>query len=109
VIETELNKENSTFTVELTSAEEANRFFKSKQIEILGVKCKLLRLGESMYGETLNLASRLEDANVGLNFLSYLLLDRGSGFGCSSPNSGPVHRKWCTQSQGQRSEIKFRK
>lgn len=64
ILEVELNKEAKLLTVELSSAEEANRMSKAKLINILGVNCKLERVGESMYGETLNLAARLEDANV---------------------------------------------
>ena len=62
--EVDLNKESRSMTVELSSSEEANRFAKAKSISILGVNCKVERVGESMYGETLNLAARLEDANV---------------------------------------------
>lgn len=64
ILEIELNKEQKSLVVELTSAEEANRFAKARSINILGVNCKVQPLGDSLYGETMNLADRLEDANV---------------------------------------------
>jgi len=64
VIECELNSKARTAVVELSSIEEATRFSKVNMITILGVQCKVTRVGESMYGATTNIGSLLKDANV---------------------------------------------
>lgn len=61
----EVNRKDRTCIVELSSVEEANRFSKIKDINILNVTCKVTRLGESMYGTTTNMATILQNANVG--------------------------------------------
>ena len=65
IVGCELNRKERTCVVELSSVEEANRFSKIKDITILNVTCKVTRLGESMYGTTTNMATILQNANVG--------------------------------------------
>lgn len=62
----EINRKERTCALELSSVEEANRFSKIKDINILNVTCKVTRLGESMYGTTTNMATILQNANVAL-------------------------------------------
>ena len=64
VLECELNASNKTAIIECSSVEEANRFSKTNSMQILGVKCKVKRLGESMYGATVDLATLLNNADV---------------------------------------------
>lgn len=64
VMQCELNHANKTAVVELSSVEEASRLAKIEHMSILEVKCKITRLGESMYGVTTNLATLLNNANV---------------------------------------------
>ena len=52
VIECELNQIARTAIVELTSIREADLFSKVHFISILSVRCKVERVGESMYGES---------------------------------------------------------
>jgi hypothetical protein len=65
VIACEINKKDRSAIVELSSVEEANRFTKLPDMQILNVLCKITRLGESMYGTTTSTASILQQANVG--------------------------------------------
>lgn len=64
VLGVELNRKERLAIIELSSVEEANRFSKIKDINILNVTCKVTRLGESMYGTTTNMATILQNANV---------------------------------------------
>lgn len=64
VLSCEINRKERIAIVELSSVEEANRFSKIKDINILNVTCKVTRLGESMYGTTTNMATILQNANV---------------------------------------------
>lgn len=64
VIACEINKKDRSAIVELSSVEEANRFTKLPEMQILNVLCKITRLGESMYGTTTSTASILQQANV---------------------------------------------
>ena len=63
ILTCEINKKDKTCVLELSSVEEANRFSKIKDITILNVTCKVTKLGESMYGSTLNMAAILQNAN----------------------------------------------
>lgn len=72
ILECELDEQNKTAVVECSSVEEATRFAKVNYMNILGVKCKVTRVGESMYGATTNLATILNDADVRI---SLILLD----------------------------------
>lgn len=65
IVSCEINRKERTGIVELSTVEEANRFSKIKDITILNVTCKVTRLGESMYGTTTNMATILQNANVG--------------------------------------------
>lgn len=60
----ELIRKERIAILELSSVEEANRFSKIKDINILNVTCKVTRLGESMYGTTTSMATILQNANV---------------------------------------------
>lgn len=64
VIECELNSRARTAVVELSSVEEATRFSKVNFISILGVRCRITRVGETMYGETTNAGRHMARANV---------------------------------------------
>lgn len=63
VVECELNSKAKSAVVELSSVEEATRFSKVGIIRILGVKCKVTRVGETMYGETSNAGLIMSEAN----------------------------------------------
>jgi hypothetical protein len=63
ILSCEINKKDKTCVLELSSVEEANRFSKIKDIMILNVTCKVTKLGESMYGSTMNLSTVLQNAN----------------------------------------------
>lgn len=60
----ELNPRDKSCVIELSSVEEANRLSKLSEINILNTVCKVTRLGESMYGTTVNMASLLQNAHV---------------------------------------------
>lgn len=72
ILECELNEQDKTAVVECSSVEEATRFSKINYMNMLGVKCKVTRVGESMYGATTNLATLLNDADVKKNFNFFL-------------------------------------
>ena len=59
----EINRKDRTCVLELSSVEEANRLSKIRDIAILGVNCKVTRLGESMYGTTVNMATILTNSH----------------------------------------------
>lgn len=64
VLSVEINRKDRTCVIELSSVEEANRMSKIKDIVILGINCKITKLGESMYGPTSNLATILTNSHV---------------------------------------------
>ena len=64
ILSCEISRKERIAILELSSVEEANRFSKIKDINVLNVTCKVTRLGESMYGTTTNMATILQNANV---------------------------------------------
>lgn len=50
ILHCHLNEKDRTCTLELSSVEESNRMLKLEEIKLLDESCKVLRLGESLYG-----------------------------------------------------------
>ncbi len=50
ILQCNLNEKDRTCTLELSSVEEANRLLKLESIQLLDENCKILRLGDSLYG-----------------------------------------------------------
>lgn len=51
VLACNLNEKDRTCILELSSAEEANRVLKLENMKLLDEECKIVRLGESIYGQ----------------------------------------------------------
>lgn len=62
----DLNHSNNSVIVEFSSVEEANRVVKLESMELIGVKCKVARCSESMYGNQQNMVDKLKKIKVGL-------------------------------------------
>lgn len=60
----ELNNELKSAVVELSSIEETHRMAKLDFIEILGVKCKVIRCAETLYGQESTMVSKIQTAQV---------------------------------------------
>ena len=56
----DINHSNNNIVVEFSSVEEANRVIKLEFMELIGVKCKVMRCSESMYGNQQNMVDRLK-------------------------------------------------
>lgn len=57
VLTCELKAVDRSVQVELSSVEETNRICKLDKITIFNTDCKIIRLGESLYGGTMNTAN----------------------------------------------------
>lgn len=57
VLSCELKTTERSAQVELSSVEETNRICKLEKINIFNTECKIIRLGESMYGTTATTAN----------------------------------------------------
>ena len=64
VLALDLNTELKSVIVELSSIEETHRMAKLDFIEILGVKCKVIRCAETLYGQENTLVSKIQTAQV---------------------------------------------
>ncbi len=62
VLDLDINDDGETIVVEFSSVEEANRLLKLAFIEIIGVRCKTKRIGESLYGQENTLKSKIKNA-----------------------------------------------
>lgn len=60
----ELNSEQKSAIVELSSIEETHRMAKLDFIEIVGVRCKLIRCAETLYGQESTMVNRIQTAQV---------------------------------------------
>lgn len=61
----DINHSNNSVIVEFSSVEEANRVVKLENMELIGVKCKVARCSESMYGNQQNMVDKLKKIKVG--------------------------------------------
>ena len=64
VLLVELNSEQKSAIVELSSVEETHRMAKLDFVEIIGVKCKIIRCAETLYGQESTMVSRIQTAQV---------------------------------------------
>ena len=64
VLLVEVNEEAKTAVVELSSVEETHRMAKLDVVEVLGVKCKLIRLAETLYGDETTMVKKIQTAQV---------------------------------------------
>ena len=64
ILAIDVNKDKKSVTVELSCVEEATRFYRLSSIELFGIKCKLFRVSESLYGNESNMVNKLEMAQV---------------------------------------------
>ena len=60
----DVNRSSNTVIVEFASVEEANRVIKLEYMELIGVKCKVMRCSESMYGNQQNMVDKLQKIKV---------------------------------------------
>ena len=60
----DINHSNNSVIVEFSSVEEANRVVKLESMELIGVKCKVARCSESMYGNQQNMVDKLKKIKV---------------------------------------------
>ncbi|CAK75433.1 unnamed protein product (macronuclear) [Paramecium tetraurelia] len=58
-----LNEKDRTCTIELSSVEEANRMLKLEDIKLLDESCKIFRLGDSLYGQSVNSSQLVQQAH----------------------------------------------
>lgn len=65
-----LNEKDRTCTLELSSVEEANRMLKLEDIKLLDESCKVLRLGDSLYGINYDLFFRLISKSILISIIS---------------------------------------
>lgn len=56
----DVNRSSNTVIVEFSSVEEANRVIKLEYMELVGVKCKVMRCSESMYGNQQTMVDKLQ-------------------------------------------------
>lgn len=64
VVSVTLNHQGNYAVLEVSSVEETNRLIKIESIKIFNQNCKITRVGESMYGQTLNLQTLVTNAQV---------------------------------------------
>lgn len=64
VLALDLNEEAKSIIVELSSIEETHRMAKLDYIELLGVKCKVIRCAETLYGQENTMVSKIQTAQV---------------------------------------------
>jgi len=64
VLLVELNEEQKSAVIELSSVEETHRMAKLDFVEILGVRCKLIRLAETLYGQETAMVNKVQNAQV---------------------------------------------
>lgn len=64
VLVVELNEEAKSAVVELSSVEETLRMARLDAVEILGVRCKLIRCAETLYGQESSLVHKIQSAQV---------------------------------------------
>ena len=65
----DINHSNNSLIVEFSSVEEANRVIKLEHMELIGVKCKVVRCSESMYGNQQNMVDKLKKIKVNFLFI----------------------------------------
>ncbi|CAD8068021.1 unnamed protein product [Paramecium sonneborni] len=58
-----LNETDRTCTLELSSVEESNRMLRLEDIKLLDESCKILRLGDSLYGQSVNQSQLVQQAH----------------------------------------------
>ncbi|CAD8152457.1 unnamed protein product [Paramecium pentaurelia] len=58
-----LNEKDRTCTIELSSVEEANRMLKLEEIKLLDESCKIFRLGDNLYGQSVNQSQLVQQAH----------------------------------------------
>ncbi|CAK79900.1 unnamed protein product (macronuclear) [Paramecium tetraurelia] len=58
-----LNEKDRTCTLELSSVEESNRMLKLEEIKLLDESCKIFRLGDSLYGQSVNQSQLVQQAH----------------------------------------------
>lgn len=64
VLALDINKEQKSAVLELSSIEETHRMAKLDFIDILGVKCKLIRIAETLYGQENTMVTKIQTAQV---------------------------------------------
>lgn len=64
VVSCQLNTQGNYAVLEISSVEETNRLIKIDSIKIFNHICKITRLGETMYGQTTNLATLVNNAQA---------------------------------------------
>ena len=62
VLAVDLNEEKKSAVIELSSVEETHRMARLDCVEVLGVRCKLIRLAETFYGQETALVDRVRSA-----------------------------------------------
>lgn len=60
----DVDKERKVVVIETSSVEESNRLTKLDFIELLGVKCKLVRCSDTLYGNETSMVNKLQMAQV---------------------------------------------
>ena len=64
VLVLDINSQDKSVILELSSIEETHRMAKLDFIEILGVKCKLIRCAETLYGQENTMVKKVQTAQV---------------------------------------------
>lgn len=64
ILGVDVDTKKKSVIVELSCVEEAHRLFRLSFIELLGIKCKLLRVSESLYGNESHTVNKLQMAQV---------------------------------------------
>lgn len=57
ILSCEVSEKEKTANIELSSVEETNRLCKIEKLNIYNNECKIVRLGDTLYGGTNNLAN----------------------------------------------------
>jgi len=57
ILNCEISEKERSANLELSSVEETNRLCKLDKIHIFNNECKIIRLGDTLYGGTMNLAN----------------------------------------------------